>query len=196
MSPEEAKQQARDRRETWVMSVIFGALLLLPLAAWGAVRAAPAVLDGFFSHRTGGSLETNAVGSCRAYATSQVTYKRNDWDQDGKLTYAAPFTVLATQVDGTGTPIQLIDSAFAQATSPSTPKHGYIYRDMSTIAGQPIDWEKDFALCATPAVYGRTGYRTFIVKTDGTTYGKDLGSAQFVSDFPADPAAAGWIVAE
>jgi hypothetical protein len=196
MSPEEARVRSRDRREAWVMGVIFGAMLLLPLAAWGAVRAAPAVLDGLFGSRCHGSLETNAVGSCRAYASAQTIYKRNDWDKDGKLTYATPFPLLSTTLDEQGQPIQLIDAAFAAATSPSTPKHGYCYRDCSTIAGAPIDWEKDFAICATPAVYGRTGYRTFIISTDGTTYGKDLGGAQFVSDYPADPVAAGWIIAE
>jgi len=190
MSPEEARVRSRDRREAWVMGVVFGAMLLLPLAAWGAVRLAPGMFDALFPARHT-CIDGGAVGPCRAYASAQTIYKRNDWDKDGKLTYACPFTLLATTTDDAGQPIQLIDAAFAAAASPSTPKHGYCYRDCQTIAGAPIDWEKDFALCATPATYGRTGYRTFIISTDGTTYGKDLGGAQFVSDYPADPVAAG-----
>jgi len=191
MSPEEARVRSRDRREAWVMGVVFGGMLLLPLAAWGVVQAVP----HFLTYRPD-SIETNGVGSCRAYAEAQIIYKRADWDKDGKLTYATPFPLLSTTVDSQGQPIQLIDAAMAAATSPSTPKHGYCYRDCQTIGGAPIDYEKDFAICATPAVYGRTGYRTFIISTDGTTYGKDLGGAQFVSDYPADPVAAGWIIAE
>ena len=70
------------------------------------------------------------------------------------------------------------------------------FEDMTTIGGRPIDWEKDFALCATPAVYGQVGYRTFIVMTNGTIFGKDLGGSEFVDDYPADPCAEGWIIAE
>jgi len=159
-----------------------------------AIIAAIAIPSLLAARRS--SLETNAVGSCRAYAEAQTIYKRVDWDKDGKFTYATSFPLLNTALDANGDPIQLIDSAFAAADSPNSPKHGYCFRDMLTIARVPIDWEQDFALCATPAVYGRTGYRTFIVKTDGTTYGKDLGSSEFVDDYPADPAADGWIIAE
>ena len=146
-----------------------------------------------------GDLETNAVGSCRAYCEAQTMYHRNDFDGDGKLAYAHPYTEVLKQAD-MGSPICLIDGAFASdAVLPSpesVPRSGYLFQDMQTLGGKPIDWISDFALCATPARYGKTGYRTFIIKTDGTTWGRDLGRSQFVSDFPADPAAAGWRIAE
>jgi hypothetical protein len=124
-------------------------------------------------------------------------YHRNDWDNDGELEYASPAKLLHDQLDANGEAIQLMDQAFAAATVPGgPPKHGYIFREMQTIGGQPIDWKVDYALCATPAVYGRTGYRTFIISTNGTTFGKDLGPSGFVTDFPADPVAEEWIVAE
>jgi hypothetical protein len=188
-----------DRREAWFMGIVSAAMLILPLAGWGAVRVVPAafewLLDG---HSDGGcSLETNAVGSCRSYCSAQVMYHRNDWDGDGDLEHASPPSLLYDQRDADGQAIQLMDQAFALAAVPGgPPKHGYIFQEMQTIAGQPIDWKSDYALCATPAVYGRTGYRTFIVCTNGTTFGKDLGRSAFVSDYPADPAAEGWIVAE
>ncbi len=144
------------------------------------------------------SLETNAVGSMRAYCAAQSMFHRNDWDGDHTLEYAEDYTLLSTQKDGTGQPIQLIDAAFAAAKGAGgVPKHGYVFREMKTIGGQKIDWVNDFALCAIPAQYGRTGYRTFIICTNGTVFGKDQGAAgKFVDDYPADPSAAGWIIAE
>ena len=69
-----------------------------------------------------------------------------------------------------------------------------------------IDWVNDFGLCAAPSVYGRTGYRSFIVCTNGTVFGKDIVTGQpptFAEDadmdnYPADPSAAGndWTIAE
>ena len=199
MSDCEVRGARADRREAWFMGIVSAAMLILPLVAWGAVRVAPAaielLLDG---HSHGGcSLETNAVGNCRAYCSAQVMYHRNDWDNDGTLEYASPARLLHDQPDADGQPINLMDQFFAAATVPGgPPKHGYVFQEMQTIGGQPIDWKVDCALCATPAVYGRTGYRTFIISTNGTTFGKDLGRSAFVTDFPADPTAEGWIVAE
>jgi hypothetical protein len=140
----------------------------------------------------------------RAYCSAQSMYVRNDWEAlnpgpgtVGVLEYARPFTWLNTQLDGTGVPIQLIDTAFANAYGVNgAPKHGYVFKDMETIAGEKIDWCKDFALCGTPSAYGRTGYQTFIVSTDGTVWALDLGGSCFIADFPANPAAMGWQVAE
>ncbi|MHC4914850.1 MAG: hypothetical protein ACYTGB_05105, partial [Planctomycetota bacterium] len=108
-------------------------------------------------------------------------YHRNDWEalqagpgMVGVLEYARPYIWLNTQLDGGGTSIQLIDTAFANASTtvpPSgltSPKHGYVFDDMQTIGGLAIDWLNDYGLCGTPSVYGRTGYRTFIVSTNGT----------------------------
>jgi len=142
------------------------------------------------------SLETNAVGSCRAYAEAQTIFKRNDWDGDGVLAYAKDFKELHSTKDGQGNPIQLIDAAFAAAADKDHPKHGYYFVNMKTIGGKAIDWKNDFALCAVPAVYGRTGYRTFIINTNGTVFGKDLGASTAVEDYPAEPQKAGWIIAE
>jgi hypothetical protein len=144
------------------------------------------------------SLETQAIGSCRAYSCAQSMYHRNDWDADGQLEYASSLVLLHTEKDSTGTPINLLDAAFADARGlKGTPKHGYLFREMKTIGGQPIDWTQDCALCAIPVEYGRTGYRSFIISTNGTVFGKDQGEGgTFVDDYPADPGAAGWCVAE
>ncbi|MHC4916717.1 MAG: DUF2950 family protein [Planctomycetota bacterium] len=157
------------------------------------------------------SLEVSAIGSCRAYCSAQSMYHRNDWEEfgagpgtKGALEYARPYTWLHTQKDGGGNPIQLIDAAFAEASvsnppgGATVPKHGYVFDDMKTIGGQPIDWLNDYALCGTPSVYGRTGYRTFIVSTNGTVFGLDQGASGIVAAYPADPSMAvpPWIIAE
>jgi hypothetical protein len=86
--------------------------------------------------------------------------------------------------------------AFAAAHGPQgTPLNGYRFQELKTLGGKPIDWKQAFALLATPARYGGARRRTFVVLTDGSVYGKDLGKSEFLEDFPADPAAAGWTLA-
>ena len=138
-----------------------------------------------------------AVGSCRAYAASQTMFHRNDWDGDKVMEYAADFTKLHSTKDGAGNAIQLLDKAFAAAKGPKgPPKHGYVFYNMKTIGGKKINWVDDYALCAVPAVYGRTGYLTLIINTNGTVFGKDTGGNKPVFDYPNNPAAAGWTIAE
>jgi hypothetical protein len=210
----ESKPRSKRDRETRLMIALAAVMLALPLGAWRAAaalrrtdptgeRLAEAIdcicsLPYAFSpcHRC--SLADNAIGTCRTYVAAQTMFKRVDWDGDGELEYAADFTDLHNQLDGSGEPIWLIDSAFASAKgTDGQPKHGYLFQEMKTIAGRPIDWAKECALCAIPSVYGRTGYRTFIVGVDGTVFGLDQGEdGTFVDDYPADPPAEGWIIAE
>jgi prepilin-type N-terminal cleavage/methylation domain-containing protein len=180
-----------------------------------AIIAAIAIPSLLAARRS--SLETNAVGSCRTYCGSQTMYKRNDWDvvvgggpvnvagTAGVLEYAEDLRDLAETVDGNGNPINFVDQAFANASikGAAQPKHGYLFEDMTNIAGGAIDWINDFGMAAQPSVYGRTGYRSFIVNTNGTVYGKDIqfaGTPTFadadLTDYPADPTANDWIIAE
>ncbi len=141
--------------------------------------------------------EKRVVGLVRGYCSAQTMFKRNDWDQNGILEYAPDYTVLSTQPDAAGTPIDLIDSAFAAARGENgIPRHGYLFLDMQTIAGVAVDWVNDYALCAAPADYGHPFTRTYIVATNGTVFWKDLGRSEFVTDYPANPTLAGWTIAE
>ncbi len=154
--------------------------------------------EGFDIKITGQPREANAIGSCRVFAQANTMFYRNDWRGSGTvgvLEYAFPFTLLGTQPDGRGQPIQLIDKAFSRATSPKSNKHGYFFVDMLTIGGVRIDWVNDHGLCAIPAKYGGKTKRTFIVNTTGTVFGKDTGGKP-VFDYPNNPAAAGWVIAE
>jgi len=192
------RQKRKDLRDALLMTGAMTAMLLLPLGAFGVVKALTPR-----PRRTSCS-RTSAIGSMRAYCAAQSMYHRIDWEEfcagpgtKGVLEYARPYPWLNTQLDGSGMPIQLIDTAFADAQGwNGGAKHGYLFRDMKTIAGEKIDWKNDFALCGTPCVYGRTGYQTFIVTTDGKIWAKDFGYSHFVDNFPANPAAEGWVVAE
>jgi prepilin-type N-terminal cleavage/methylation domain-containing protein len=174
-----------------------------------AIIAAIAIPSLLAARRS--SLETNAVGSCRAYCEAQTMYHRNDFTAFnaghgvlGVLEYAIDpgasnqgFTWLNTDLDGGGNAIQLIDGAFSAAIVATAPKHGYWFQDIQTIGGTAVNPATDLGLSALPATYGRTGYRTFIVMTNGTTFGQDQGPAGVqIIDYPADPILAGWIIAE
>jgi Protein of unknown function (DUF2950) len=158
--------------------------------------ALSAILMAFTSRR--GSLETNAIGSCHVYCSAQTRFKRTDWDKDGVLEYSSDFTLLHSQPGNNGDPIDIVDVAFAATRGlAGKPKDGYLFLEMKTIAGKPIDWTTEYALCAIPAVYGKASRRTFIVSAVGTVWAKDIGGAAgFVTDFPADPIEDGWHIAD
>jgi len=174
----------------WVLIGCGGVVLLgvVAVVALGIIGAA-----GMTRARSA-AYQANAVGMMRAYSGAQAMYHRNDWDGNGILEYATPYTKLYSAKDSGGNEAMLIDAAFAAANGPGgTPKQGYLFQDLATAAGQKIDWVNDFGLCGLPAPGGKLP-RTFIVGIDGTVYGRDQGpGAGFVTDRPADPATAGWI---
>ncbi len=172
-----------------------------------AIIAAIAIPSLLAARRS--SLETNAVGSMRAYAEAQVAFHKNDWDGDGVMEYATPMDTLNSTLDSTNTPIQLIDAAFANASTTqqgaAAPKHGYYFQDLNAFDNAvAIDFINEFGLTGAPAAYSRTGYRTFIISTNGTTFGQDIpgqaagANGALAASYPIDPQAAvpPWIVAE
>ncbi len=140
--------------------------------------------------------EIGAVGSCRAYAEAQCMSRSGSGDLP-YVDYCHPYTELVTRKGRDGKPMELISRGLAAGRGlQGVPHHGYLFQDLKTIGGKPIDWVDDFGLCATPAKHGVTGRRTFILDTKGTVWGKNLGKSDFVKDFPANPQAAGWRIAE
>jgi len=134
------------------------------------------------------ALETNAVGSMRAYCSAQSMCRSGTGDLP-YADYCHPYTELVTRKGRDGKPMELIAPEHAAARGPQgSPYHGYLFDDLRTIDGEPIDWLNDYGLCATPARYGVTGRRTFIVDTRGFVWGKDLGKSGFVKDYPSEPA--------
>ena len=119
-------------------------------------------------------------------------YIKIDWKGDGKRQYAAFLPDLYTD-RASGKEPKLMDRGFADAHGlAGTPKQGYRFQECKTIGGKPIDWAKDFALCATPSEYGVTAEHTLIISSKWDVWFKDLGKSELIDDFPADPKAAGW----
>ena len=160
--------------------VLAGAIGALLLARWAEQKRYQKVVD-----------------CMRAYAEAQVIYHRADWDGNETWKYAYPFTLLATQKDAAGAPIRLIEDDFAAAAGENgRPLCGYLFKDVKTVGGCPIDSRDAFAFCATPARYGRRCRYTFIIGTNGTTFRKDLGRSRFLEDYPAYETRAGWEIVE
>jgi Domain of unknown function (DUF4190)/Protein of unknown function (DUF2950) len=137
--------------------------------------------------------ELKAIGMLRTYSRAQSLYRRGAFD-GGPPTYASRFPDLHSQSDATGRQLNLIDASFANAEGPSgVPRHGYLYADLDTVGGKPINWVKDFGLCARPAKYEQQGRKTFIMRSKGAIWAKDQGpGGGFVTDFPSDPGREGW----
>jgi hypothetical protein len=172
------------RRSRMTLFYIFACVVLAPLII--ACLAGPPLVARFFAPKP--SLELSAVEALRAYCKAQKEYRRVDHDDDGKLEYASSLDELAD--------LGLIPAEMADARGmKGTPYRGYLFREIKTIAGKPVDWQYDYALSAIPAKYGRTGYRTFIVSTNEFIMGPDRGrGAGFVDDYPENPVAEGWII--
>jgi len=135
------------------------------------------------------------ISQCRAYCSAQTMFKRTDWDGDGIRTYTSDFSALHHTVYK-GYKVNLIDEKLAKARGPGgTPKYGYLFYNMRSIAGKKIDWQRNYGLCAVPAKYGETGTHTLIVCTNGTVFSKDTGGKP-VLDYPRDPSPEGWLIAE
>lgn len=133
--------------------------------------------------------EDAAVAAMRLYCTSQVVFVKK------KHKYASNMPELHSTKGADGKPLELVSKEMSEAYGERPiPWKGYVFREMQTIGGKKIDWSQDFALCATPAEYGKTGKLTFIVTIDELVLAKDLGKAQLLTDFPAQKE--GWSITE
>ncbi len=145
--------------------------------------------------RIGGN-ELDAMQICRGYVEAQHEYaleKREGYEvnQYAQRVISTPGTQdgLAWQKsDGTwdGPIGEAIARAIAQGYNSRTePYHGYFFKPLKGQGPAAPLGEMDFvvngvmiggfALAATPAEYGVTGVKTFMVSHDGVVYEKDLG---------------------
>lgn len=147
-------------------------IALLALGAWYAK----------WSYGTIGRNETSAVGALRAYCSAQERYSRQRKGPGGVQTFA----------DSPGKLSQagLIPAEVSAARGhKGVPYRGYLFLEGKSIAGVNINWKLDYMLTAIPAGYGTTGRRVFVVCTNGTVFGYDMGpKVKFRDDYPADPA--------
>ena len=147
-------------------------------------------------YRRIGANELDAIQICEGYVEAQYEYAMQPHDEYAVNQYAQ--RIIATpgtqdglawqNKDGTwGGPIgEKIPQAIEQGYTPKTdPYHGYFFKVLKgqgvaaplgqldyVIKGVMIG---GFALVASPAVYGVTGVKSFIVSQDGIVYEEDLG---------------------
>jgi prepilin-type N-terminal cleavage/methylation domain-containing protein len=153
--------------------------------------------------------EGQAAANLKAYLNAQEQYAANNYSfvpangGDGTARtvkrYAAMHTFLGgagAHVDGAGEPIRLLKAPVAEAVDAASSYSGYFYSDIVTHAGAATDYLRQHGLCATPAFYSIAPTTHFIVNAEGVVYQKDTGNGgdgAEVTDWPADPVAAGWI---
>jgi prepilin-type processing-associated H-X9-DG protein len=154
--------------------------------------------------------ESAAIAAMRTYAGAQNIFHRTDYDGDGILEYCGPgqqgekeehvsYTFLNT-AKVNGMPIELIDSAFANArlgAPGAKPKAGYYFIEITKDAdGNDYNAAFCYGLCAVPAQYNRSGLNTFVIDVQGTVFQRDNGG-QPVTQFPdVDDEDEPWIVCE
>ena len=143
--------------------------------------------------------ESAAIGACKTFASSEDTYRRVDYDQDGILEYAQS---LASLYDNGS--INLVDRAFFQAEGATgTPKAGYIF---VVLTGQSAaapggsrtylsgtNMTVGYALSAAPAAWDNSGRNQFQISGSGTIYQRDLSNGTPLTAF--DPTTM-WVAAE
>jgi hypothetical protein len=149
-------------------------------------------------YRRIGSNELDAIQICRGYVEAQHEYaleKREGYDVNQ---YAQRIISTPGKQDGLawrksdGTWDGPIGESIARAieqgySSRTEPYHGYFFKILKGQGAAAPLGQMDFvingvmiggfALVATPAEYGVTGVKTFIVSHDGVVYEKDFGKA-------------------
>jgi hypothetical protein len=144
-----------------------------------------------------GANELDAIQICRGYVEAQKDYAAEVRDDSGVNQYAQKIISSPGKKDGLywtnsdgkpGGPIsEPIAKAIEEGYSPSARSgyHGYYFKVLKAQGPSAPLGELDyvinglmiggFALIATPAEYGVTGIKTFIVSHNGIVYEKDLG---------------------
>ena len=147
-------------------------------------------------YRRVGRNELDVIEICRGFVEAQHEYALMKHDKSGVNQYAQRLIStpgkqdgLAWQLgDGTwgGPAGERVASAIARGyTGKGEPFHGYFFKVLkgqgpAAPLGQMYFLVKDvmiggFALIASPAEYGVTGVKSFMVSHDGVVYEKDLG---------------------
>jgi len=167
--------------------------IFVVFAVLGAVIVGVPLVIGIVQARRAAA-EERIVDQLKALCRVEYAWHKAPRDGSTKLRYAEDFAKLVDLQDAEEKDRRLVDAAFAAALGgKGAPKDGYLYSAMRTIFGAPINWDGDFAICATPARYGETGRKTYVMRTDGEVWEKDLGKSEFVIDYPTNIEGAGWV---
>ncbi|RPH44255.1 MAG: DUF2950 family protein [Burkholderiales bacterium] len=183
------------------------ARLLLDTTAWPYPLPIVRGADGRWSWDTRAGLdeidarrmarnELAAIAALHAYVDAQNLYAQADRDGDGVAEYARRLGSRPGKRDGLywdtapgepASPLGLRALEMAAGAGRGEPFRGYRFRALSAqgaaARGGAMDYRsgerllRGFAAIATPASYGRSGLRTFIINHDGKVHSRDLGPA-------------------
>jgi hypothetical protein len=181
------------------------ARLTLGASAWPYPLPVVRAADGRWSWDTRAGLremdvrriarnEIAAMAALHVYVDAQNTYARVDRDGDGVAEYARRLGSTPGKRDGLywataagepPPPLGLPALEAAEGAARGTPFRGYRFRALTAqgpaARGGAMDYLaggrllRGFAAIATPASYGRSGLRTFIINHDGKVFSRDLG---------------------
>ncbi|HEY2808110.1 MAG TPA: DUF2950 domain-containing protein [Steroidobacteraceae bacterium] len=140
-----------------------------------------------------GENELDAIDICRGYVEAQLNYALRPREGYAVAQYAQKIISSPGKQDGLawqnadGTWAGPIGENIAKAIKDGlVPYHGYFFKILTGQGANARLGQMDyvingvmiggFALVASPAEYGVTGFKTFIVSYDGVVYQKDLGA--------------------
>ena len=141
-----------------------------------------------------GRNEIAAMAALHQYVDAQNTYARVDRNGDGVAEYARRLGSTPGKRDGLywatapgepPPPLGLQALEAAEGVTRGTPFRGYRFRALTAqgpaARGGAMDYLsggrllRGFAAIATPASYGRSGLRTFVINHDGRVFSRDFG---------------------
>ncbi|MCP4746235.1 MAG: hypothetical protein GY874_08855 [Desulfobacteraceae bacterium] len=133
---------------------------------------------------------------------AQKHYILKDYDQDGKKEYARFLVHLWQSVTPRGEAFrcELIPKRLGFAMGPSRAVDGYYFLDVhepnhskqkGTVADQPIDYTKQWAIAGIPSRMDKTNTLFFIANQSGNIYAKNFSSIP--ANYPHDPLSDGWV---
>ena len=178
--PEVSDRLAKPQR-TWRPVLLWSLAIIVALGCvWFVVEMV--ILPPKLRERN----EIAAVSALKQYAEAQVVYRRDrSAAAGGQVSYADQIPKLRGL---------LADEIIAAHGPNGRPYHGYLFLEISKFDdGSLLGWTDDFAICAIPARYGATSRRSFIMSTNATILGLDLGGeSRFVATYPVDVLKSPW----
>lgn len=139
----------------------------------------------------------NTFLNLQAISNAQSEYIKTDWDNDGKKVFAHYFIHLWTSVSTTGDPIKvnLITKRLGFALEASRAINGYYFvdlHDMKISENQlkPLDYEKQWAILATPVNDNADEMVYLLADNSGNIYAKS--SKYIPPQYIENPISDGW----
>ena len=142
--------------------------------------------------------EHRTLSHLQLISQAQKKYIQNDWDQDGKKTYAMYFVHLWTSLDKEKDPVAVnyISRDLGFATEAARAVDGYYFYDLhdqmvpGTGEVRPFNYEKEWCILGMPVYHGKTGKINFIADHSGNIY---VNKAKYVpAQYPGEPSRFGW----